>query len=241
MENNLITYLDKRLQNKPEKEGLVRNPGPVITISREVGCNALKVARELASRLNQHDHENRWKVISKEILYESAKELHLEPDRVNRFLKQTDRYTLDEILNTFSYKHFVSEKKIINTVIDVIHSFAMEGFCIIVGRGGNIIAKDIHNSLHIKMFADLEYRISSVMENNPFNRKQAIEFIHRIESERIAFRKSVTREIESEDLIHFDLMINRASYSTEGVVGIILEALKQKNILVEYPQKVFIF
>ncbi len=237
MENNLIAYFDKRLQNEPKKEGSFHSPGPVITISREVGCNGLKVARELASRLNQQENENKWKVISKEILYESARELHLEPEKVSKFLKQSDRYTLDEILNTFSYKHFVSERKIINTVIDVIHSFAMEGFCIIVGRGGNIIAKDIRNSLHIKLLADLEYRIGRVMENNSFSREQAIEFIHRIESERIALRKSVTRESGNENINHFDLMINRASYTTEGVIGIILEALKHKNILAEYRRK----
>nr|MDA3822587.1 hypothetical protein [Bacteroidales bacterium] len=55
-------------------------PGPVVTISRELGCPAKRVACKLSEELNKikskkaKDHKWRW--ISKEILNESAKALN---------------------------------------------------------------------------------------------------------------------------------------------------------------------
>ena len=238
MENNLINYLDKRLGREGYEKNPLNPPGPVITISREVGCNGIKLARELATGLNAHGSMHPWKVISKEVLYESAKELHLDPDKINKLLKQTDRYTLDGILDAFSYKQFVSDRKVINTVVDVIHSYAIDGFCIIVGRAGHVIAKDIKNSLHLKVIAPPEYRVKNIMENNFLDRAQAIEFINRVESERASLRKLVTKEETKEEIYNFDLVINRATMSTEGIVSIIVEAVKQKNILADYKRKV---
>jgi len=237
MENKLITYLDKRLRKEAPTDTLLNPPGPVITISREVGCNGIKLAQALALHLNQQDPLHKWKVISKEVLFECAKELHLEPDRVNKLLKQSERYTLDEILNTFSYKQFVSDRKIINTVVDVIHSFAVDGFCIIVGRAGHVIAGDIQNALHLKFIAPLEYRIRNIMENNFLDHTQAVEFINRVENERAALRKLVSKDGEKEDLYSYDMIINTANLGIEGCTGIIAECIKHKKILADYRLK----
>lgn len=235
MEGNLITYLSRRMQKESYLEKGIHSPGPVITISREVGCNGLKLAKELARSLNE-EKLIEWKVLSKEIFYESARELNLDPEHVRKIFKQPDRYTFDEILNAFSYKQFKSERKIIRTVTDVVHSFAIDGFCIIVGRAGNIIAKGIVNSIHIKLFAPIEFRVMNVMENNPFSRQEAIEFINRIENERNAFRKLVSKEKGEENLNEFDLIINRSSFTTKAIVDMIVEAVKGKNILYDFKR-----
>ena len=62
---------------------------------------------------------------------------------------------LKKFWRPFNTKSFKSDRKIIKTVIDVVHSNAEDGNCIIVGRAGHVIAKDIDNSIHIRLFAPL--------------------------------------------------------------------------------------
>ena len=224
MGNALMTYLNKRLaeENLFEKHG--KMPGPVITISREVGCNGLDLAQKIAKRLNQQNLKSDWKVLSKEIFYESARELNLNPEKVRKIFKQTDKYAFDEILNAFNNRSFKSERKIIKSVIDVIRTLAFDGFCIIVGRAGHVIAKDIKNALHLRLIAPLEYRVKVIMENKNLNRQEALVFIQKVEQERIAFRKAISEDNPGMD--YFDLYINRASFNDEDVVNIIEFAIR---------------
>jgi cytidylate kinase len=208
-----------------------KTPGPVITISREVGCNGMKVARALAEKLNNENKNKTWRVLSKEVFHESARELDLEYERIVKLFKTTDRYALEDILYAFGSRNFKSGKKIIKTVVDIIHSFAFEGHCIIVGRAGHIIARDIENSLHLRFVAPLEFRIQTIMHNNGLTREEAINFINKVEKERMAFRKAigeVTRHHKD-----FDLVINRGFLNREELIDLITRVMEIKKMLVE--------
>ena len=237
MGNSLVIYLNKRLQEgnftKPSYPGI---PGPVITISREVGCQGLNLAKLIADRLNEHKWHSQWRVLSKEIFYQSAKELDLEPERIRRIFKQTDKYIFDEILKAFRDKQFKSERKIVKTVHDVVRSFAEDGHSIIVGRAAHLIAKDIQQALHIRLIAPLDYRLHSVMKTNSFSREEALAFIDRVEKERIAFRKAISPGKLGEDF--FDMVINRASFDNEEIVDIILNAMEKRKLLTKIEHKV---
>ena len=111
----------------------------------------------------------------------------------------------------------------------MVRTFAIDGFCIIVGRSGHLIASDIKNALHLRLVAPLEYRIKVIMENNNLNRDEANLFIHRVEKERIAFRNAILQGHMASEI--FDLTINRASFHDEEVVDIIEYAIKEKGIL----------
>lgn len=230
MGNSLMIYLNKRLEEQKNsvRKG-VATAGPVITISREVGCNAIKLANLIATRLNKRNLERDWNVLSKEVFSQSAKELDLEPDQIQRMLRKTDRYTFEQILKAFGDKQYKSERKIIKTVSEAVRSFAVDGFSIIVGRASHIIAKDIKRSLHIRLVAPLDYRINTIMENNKLNYEEAILFIKKVEKERIAFRNAIFEEKVMED--SFDLCINRASFSSNDIVEMIEMAVDKKKIL----------
>lgn len=236
MGNSLMIYLNKRLEESKNQSAKNHfTPGPVITISREVGCNGLKLAQQVAARLNERKFETDWKVLSKEVFYQSALELNMNPDRIHRIFKQTDKFVFDEILKAFSDKQYKSERKIIKTVADVVRSFAVDGFCIIVGRAGHILAKDIEHALHIRLIAPLEYRIRNIMENNRLNREEAIHFIDRVEKERIAFRKAICQEKMVEE--SYDICINRAAFDDNLIIDLIEFAVDKKNILGGYSRR----
>lgn len=234
MRNELFTYLNKRIGLTSTHTSLTGKPsGPVITISREVGCSGLELAGALAERLNQLNMTWKWRVLSKEIFQQSAIELNTDPEKVAKIFRQSDRNAFDEILNTFSEKRFNSEKKIKKTVCNVIRHFADEGFCIIVGRGGNYLTSGIRNSIHIRLVAPLEDRISSIMGKNRLNREEAISFISRVEKERLAYRNAVMNKDTDKPEI-FDLTFNKSVFTTKMIIEIALIAIKNKQILDDY-------
>lgn len=233
MKNSLLTYLNKRMQSEAVSQQNERPPGPVITISREVGCSGLAVAEALANKLKEKYPEHDWKVLSKEIFHQSAMELDLDPERVSRVYKQVDRSSFDELLNAFHEKKYKSDKKVRKTVVDVIHSFAEDGYCIIVGRASNVIAADIKNAIHIRLVAPLEYRTKSIMMKNKLPRHEALKFIDQVEKERFAYRHAVMgKEVHAPEI--FDITFNSGAFSQEVMVEIMLAAVEEKGILKDY-------
>jgi cytidylate kinase len=202
--------------------------GPVITISREVGCNGVKLANLIVSKLNLENPDKNWKVISKEVFYQSAKELKMHPDEVRKTLHQTEKFTFDDILKAFSDKNYKSDITISKTMKRVIRRIAADGYCIIVGRAGHIIANNIQASLHIRLIAPLEYRIDTIMHNNQLNREEAINFIEKVEKERLQFRRSIFKEDPAHEI--FDITFNRAAFSDEEIIELIEFAAMKKNL-----------
>ena len=230
MSNTLINYLNKRfLEEKESITRLSKSPGPVITISRQVGGNGLKLAKLLEIKLEKENPLTDWKVLSKEILVASAIELNMDLDEVRNTMKQSDKYSFSEILKAFNDKNYKSERKITKTVIDTILKFATEGYCIIVGRDGHMITKDIEKSLHIRLIAPMDYRVKNIMENNQLTRIKAIEFINRVEKEREAFRKSIRPGFMQDEL--FDITINLEAFSDNEVLDLIRCAIDKKKLL----------
>jgi cytidylate kinase len=240
MNNTLMVYLNKRLhQNDPKYQSANIQPGPVICISREVGCGGVNIARLLAVELDKHAVNKKWKVLSKEILEESARELDMEPDKLRSYLKEGERSTFDEILSAFSEKRYKSDKKISKTLIDLISTFANDGYCIIVGRAGHIIARNIKKSLLVKLTAPIDWRTRQIMEKNNLNMREAIAFIEKTEKERHNLRKHIAGENAKED--EFDLTINLSRMNITEVIGLIRFAAQTKGLLETSKSKIEVF
>ena len=240
MNNTLMVYLNKRLHKSDLKyQATNPNPGPVICISREVGCGGVNIAKLLAADLDKQTFFCKWKVLSKEILEESARELNMDPNKLKNYLKEGDRTLFDDILSAFGEKRFKSDRKINKTLIELISSFAHDGHCIIVGRAGHIIARDIRKSLLIRLTAPLEWRIKKIMDKNNLNMREAIDFIEQTEKERQNLRMHISRENGKED--EFDLTINISRLNITDVISLIRFAAQIKGLLEPNKSKVEVF
>ena len=230
MSNLLLSYLNKRM-TETEVVKKSENPvaGPVITISREVGCNGVKLARLIAARLNSKNPEFSWKVISKEVFHESAKELKMEPEQVRKSMQQSERFTFEEMLKAFYDKNYKSDLTIGKTMKRVILQIATDGHCIIVGRAGHIIARNIKQAVHIRLIAPLDYRINTIMQNNHLSNEEALNFINKVEKERMAFRKAILKQDPQNEL--FDITLNRAAFSDDEIIELIECTAMRKNLI----------
>lgn len=240
MDNSLMVYLNKRLhQFDPKYLTAKTQPGPVICISRDVGCGGVNIARLLATELDKHSQVKKWKVLSKEILQESARELNMDPNKLRNYMKEGDRNMFDDILSAFGEKRYKSDKIISKTLIDLISSFANDGYCIIVGRAGHIISMNIEKSLLIKLTAPHNWRVKQIMEKNKLNMREAIEFIEKTDKERQNFRKHIAGDDTKEDV--FDLSINVSRMKTCEVISLIRFVAQAKGLLDTIKSKVEVF
>lgn len=240
MNNTLMVYLNKRLhQNDPKYPAAKTQRGPVICISREVGCGGVNLAKLLAVELDKLTFCKKWRVLSKEILEEGAHELNMETSKLRNILKEGDRSAFDDILGAFSDKRYKSEKKINKTISDVISSFANDGHIIIVGRAGHMIARDIEKSLFVKLTASHDWRVKQIMEKNNLNMRESIEFIDKTEKERHSFIKRFDPEGSKE--FDFDVIINLSKLDLTNAIAIIKFAAQTKGLMEPDKSKVEVF
>lgn len=229
MENSLLNYMNKRFgEISPARHPQSHVAGPLITISRQVGCGGVKIARKLAEALNEFVICKKWQVISKEVLHESARQLQLDPQKVNRLFTRDEHTTFDEILEAFNAKMYKSDRIILKTVKEVIKGFAVDGCCIIVGRAGHIIAKDIEHSLHIRLEAPLDWRIEKIASRNNISTEEALKFITETEKKRETFRKHYLNKKHPDEI--FDLIINVSRFKPENIVKLAKSAVELKGI-----------
>ncbi len=234
MKNILINYMKNRFNS--EKIVFIKNhlkPGPVITISREYGCSAKRIAGILSSALNRIEQENyskhRWQWIGKEILDESAKELNLKPNMIREVAYKEDSNVVDDIVMSLSHKYYPGDHKIKKTIGEVIRSFAEQGYVIIVGRGGISITRDISESLHIKLQAPLEWRINNVSKKQMISLAEARKKILAIDTQRKMIREFF--EGGKIDNSAFDVIFNYVTLDEDDIIASIIRLMESKDLI----------
>lgn len=230
MKVDLSKYLEDWYKDDPAKNIY---PGPVITISRELGCPSKMLACQLAERLDKEktkkSKEQPWRWISKEILDESAKQLNVDCEQIEHVFDYKSRGVFEDILLAHSKDYYKSDLKIRTTIAKVIRNFANQGNAIIVGRGGVAIARDIPLSLHLMLEAPLEWRAARVSSKHDMTIEQARSYAQSIDKKRTQFRDYF--QGKGNDYTRFDMRINCMTLSLDEIVDIIVGAVKTRKML----------
>ncbi len=218
--NILLQYMESRIK----KEAVSSDPGPVITISREMGCPAKPIANKLMNLLNEGMKKDPiWRCLSNELLEESAQKLKVHPRYIKHIFTYDDRNMLDEILvatkKEFRYK---SDRAIKNTIGQVIRAIGEKGHYIIVGRGGVAHTRHISRSLHIRLIAPLKWRVHKLMEHKVISEKNAIAKVVKGDKNRNQFLSYYLGDTYFSEF--FDITLNCASFSINDCTKLIHEA-----------------
>jgi cytidylate kinase len=230
MKIDLSKYLADWYKEEPAKNIF---PGPVVTISRELGCPAKIIAAGLADHLNTlkkgKSKEHPWRWISKEILLESARELEVDSSQIQHIFDYKSRGVLEDLLLAQSKDYYKSDMKIRTTIAKVIRKFANEGNAIIVGRGGVAITRDIPKSLHVFLEAPLEWRAVRVAEKQNFSIEQARSYAQSTDKKRAHFRDYF--QGKGTDYTRFDIKLNCMTLERNEIIDIVVGALKTRSML----------
>lgn len=204
--------------------------GPVITISREYGCFGSGFASELEARINKDfAPEKKWKTVDRHILANVSNVLHTEPSDISHIFGAEQRSFIQDLVDSLSPKRYASDERVIATIKKVVRHFAEEGNTIIVGRAGCAISASIRRSLHIRLIASFEDRLSSVMEHTGLNEKEARKQIETVSKKRSDFMKFYKGDKADSEL--FDVVYNKSKLDNETIINSIIELAKYKKIL----------
>jgi len=230
-QNILLKYMEQRYKKKIQNEEQ-HEPGPVVTISRETGCPAKKIAALIIEKINAElipQNKKPWRAVSKEILYDSAKELNMNPDQIKYVFEYEEKSSWDDIFSSLSSKYYKSDKRIRKTIADVIHSIGEQGNVIIIGRGSVAITKDIAKSLHINLEAPLEWRAIMLSQKHGMTLEEAQKYAIETDKKRVKFRNSFYGR--NTDYTRFDITFNCMTLSMDEISDTIIELLKRRNFI----------
>jgi cytidylate kinase len=230
MKVDLIKYMSDRYL---KEENFTQNPGPVITISRECGCPAKRVAEKLTDLVNQQfESENKpdkWRWVSKELLSESARELDTDPEKIKHVFEYGQKNFIEELLSAHSNKYYKSDRKIKNTIAQVIRSIANDGNAIIVGRGGVAITKDIEKSLHVNLHAPLEWRTIRSAEKHCMSDETAKKYVIDTDKKRAQFRDYFHGR--NTDYTWFDVTFNCMNFTVDEMAESIYKIMEIRKLI----------
>lgn len=231
MDNILLKYMIERVQEAKEEKKTKKKDLPFITISREHGCSAGHIASLIIKKLNtEYPERQQWKVISKVILDEAAKELHVNRERVAQIFSSEERSFLDQIMGSFYDDSFVSDWKISKTVSNVIMDFAKAGNAIIIGRGGANITKDMPKGFHVRLVAPLNWRVERIIAKGIAKTSRKAKMIAKeVDYNRNLLLNTKWKKKDEEPL--FDITFNAEFFKPAEIADSVIAFLKIKGYL----------
>ena len=119
----------------------------------------------------------------------------------------------------------VDDKRYFELISGVIKDLAQTGNIVILGRGGNMILKDVPRVLRALVIAPFEIRLRRVMEREHLNATEATKLINQMDANRAAFTKQFFK-VERTDPLNYDLVLNTAKYSFELAARLITDVAR---------------
>lgn len=186
----------------------------IITISRQFGSLGTQIA----------------KVLKEELKCDYLDKLKLEETLVTEYgIPEENVEKYDEKKPAF-WDIFSTEKdRYLHFMKTAIYKFAREGNGIIIGRGGQILLKDIPGLLHVRVIAPRELRVERIKERYSYDDKLGEQIIRHSDHDRTGFHKFFFHVNWEEPCLH-DLIINTQTFTVEHAVGLIKDSLEMLGI-----------
>jgi cytidylate kinase len=215
-------------------------PGPVITISRQSGCSAQRIAIKLSKILTGYSYMSdtktdvEWRWVDKNVFQEVVKNMIEEVKTGGYDDAEEAVVKLAEVAQAFSNEtiYDISDHLLIDIFKGIICRLACKGRTIIVGRSAGVILKEVPNKLNVRLEAPLEWRINRMMQLKDLSQAEAVAYVKEMDEKRDSFiEKVIGRKANNED---FDVIFNYASLQDDEIIDAIVNILRNKKIISFY-------
>ncbi|MGM0619945.1 MAG: AAA family ATPase [Bacteroidota bacterium] len=217
-------------------------PGPIVTISRQSGCSAQRIAIKLSKILTGYSYmsdtktDAEWRWVDKDIFEDVVEEIIEEVKTGDYDDKEESIEMLKKVAHSFSNEtiYDISDEKMIDAFKGVVCRLACKGRVIIVGRSAGVILKDLPNKLNVRLEAPMEWRISRIMQLKDCLQAEAVEYVKEMDLKRDSFiEKVIGRKAMNDD---FDVIFNYASIQDDEIIDAIVNILKNKKIISQHEE-----
>lgn len=191
---------------------------PFITVSREPGSGGKLIARRLSEHLN-------YKFFHKEIIDRMSKNR----ETANEYLEHYDEKEIgfiDDFTTSIIHPNLISQDHFVKHLIEFVTHLTLHGRCVVLGRGANFFT-DHKFGFHVRITAPFAYRVEKTMKYEHLSEQKATELVREVSRARKHFvEKYFSTHIDNSE--YYDLVLNRAYYSIEDAVAMIIHAFKKK-------------
>lgn len=176
----------------------------VITISRQIASFGDEVAAELARQLG-YDFLNR-KMLEDDLLKHGIDESTLK-----KYDERKPGFWASLARNRDEYFDYLRE---------AMYERARKGNCVIIGRGGFAILKDIPGCYSVRLVASDQVRILRLMKEFSWNEKKAQALLMESDANRLGFHKCFFN-MDHDEASSYNLVLNTDSVTPEQAAKII--------------------
>jgi hypothetical protein len=204
----------------PEAEPLIEKPGPIITISRQHGATGSLAAVKLAELTG-------FTLISRDII----DQISLDMGTQKRLVETLDESTRSEFelwVEGLFKGRIIDTSDYLKSLVKIIGAISHHGKTIIVGRGANFIL-GMKRGFHVRVVADTNFRIKSLMARYGISEDQARKDIAKSDEHRRKFMKNDYGK-DIDDPQAYDLVINSTCMVPEHIAQVILNTYPLKKI-----------
>jgi len=184
-----------------------------ITISRQVATLGTEIAREVSEKLN-------YEYVDKEKIGKKLADFGLGSPEVEKF---------DEKKPPFWDSFSIQRTKFLHSIQAVIYDFARKGQVVIVGRGGQVLLKNLPGILHVRIFASFDLRVKRLVESERIDKKHAIRTLQQSDLDSAGYIQSFFNA-DWNDASLYDLLINTEKLSPETAVQLIINSVQSREI-----------
>lgn len=215
-------------------------PGPVITISRQAGCSAQRIAIKLSKILTGYSYmsdtktDAEWRWADKELIDQVVNEIIEEVKTGEYDDSEKAIVMLSQVAQAFTNEtiYDMSDSRLIDIFKGVISRLACKGRTIIVGRSAGVILNEVPNKLNIRLEAPTDWRINRLMQLMEFSQAEAVDYVNTMDFKRDAFiEKIIGRKANNND---FDVIFNYSTLQDDEIIDAIVNILKNKKIISQH-------
>jgi cytidylate kinase len=202
-----------------------------ITISRQTGSGGTYIGYMMAKKLG-------FRYLDREILRQAADQLGMEPQMLEQFDGRSVPL-FEKIINSFcfgtpetpsvtSFKNPVYDRDLLVLECKIIKQIISQCSAVIVGRGGFYILKDRPNTIHVLIYAPLDYRVERIMEVQKIDKQAALAMVQEADLKRARFIRDIVGT-DWTDARNFNLCLDSSIIDFSAGVDMITRLVKKEN------------
>lgn len=201
---------------------------PFITLSREYGCDGVRLANLITETLNKTSGDQGWFVLDREHLLEASDDQALTEETMQR-LEEFGHSELQGYIREAIFG-MGNQVETVRKIAKIQRLFADRGRVVLLGGAAPIVTKDMARGIHVYLHAPLEWRIQNYAKRWQVEESEARSKVVHKHSEREAYVKTYLGA-DIGDLSYYHMSFNNAMVSVDIVAETIAALLKSKALL----------
>ncbi len=209
--------------------------GPFVTISREAGAGAARLAQTLAERLNREVPRRwEWTVFGANLIEAMLRANRLSPD-IATFLPEGRVSEINALIGEIMGAH-PNLWELVQKTKELTRQLARKGGAIFVGRGAAFSTAGVANGVHVRLVASTEFRAQATAERLRLSLEDAAAHNAREDASRRAYVKA-NFDAYGPDPKAYDYVINTGRVSLDEATDLIVSAVRTRAAAVTATAK----